>query len=275
MTSQPCDLVTLEPTRVVETLKNLTTRFRDYRVVDVVNLLPTANDGTIMHLYMQVIAEPVRCDHWQCEKQARPAQMSTLNADDAGGSGFNAMRPGILYAYARNPYFFLSLLQSSKVNKTKEKTGDEKYSCHSLDEVSRMIHNTLSAYESKVHNMFLDLGESNILRPYMSDAIIDISKVCEVFEAKEAAPSVAGYLEQIGSKIGQNILYKEYSSFQNGYPVDDLEESLSDPLPGMLNSLDLTGPISPSSSSLIQSVINPVIFGLVASDEERWLPDKS
>lgn len=81
--------------------------------------------------------------------------MSTLNADDAGGSGFNAMRPGILYAYARNPYFFLSLLQSSKVNKTKEKTGDEKYSCHSLDEVSRMIHNTLSAYESKVDFFFV------------------------------------------------------------------------------------------------------------------------
>lgn len=40
--------------------------------------------------------------------------------------------------------------------------------------------------------MFLDLGESNILRPYMSDAIIDISKVWEAFEAKEAAPSVAG-----------------------------------------------------------------------------------
>ena len=40
--------------------------------------------------------------------------------------------------------------------------------------------------------MFLYLGESNILRPYMSDAIIDISKACEVFEAKEAAPSIAG-----------------------------------------------------------------------------------
>lgn len=53
--------------------------------------------------------------------------------------------------------FFLSLLQSSKVNKTKEKTGDEKYSCHSLDEVSRMIHNTLSAYESKVDFFLLNL----------------------------------------------------------------------------------------------------------------------
>nr|KAJ0213653.1 hypothetical protein LSAT_V11C400226560 [Lactuca sativa] len=41
-----------------------------------------------------------------------------------------------------------------------------------------------------------------------------------------------GYLEQIGSEIDQNILNKENSSFQNGYLVDDLEESLSDPLPG-------------------------------------------
>ncbi|CAH1428451.1 unnamed protein product [Lactuca virosa] len=55
MASQPCDMVTLEPTRVVETLKNLTTRFRDYRVVDVVNLLPTANDGTIRPLYIQLV----------------------------------------------------------------------------------------------------------------------------------------------------------------------------------------------------------------------------
>ncbi|KAI7746115.1 hypothetical protein M8C21_031836 [Ambrosia artemisiifolia] len=71
------------------------------------------------------------------------------------------------------------------------KVGDEKYSSHSLDEVSGMIQNTISAYESKVHNTFLDLGESNILRPYMSDAITDISKACEAFEAKEAAPTVA------------------------------------------------------------------------------------
>ncbi|XP_023748778.1 exocyst complex component SEC5A isoform X2 [Lactuca sativa] len=233
--------------------------------------------------------------------------------------------------------------KSSKVNKTEEKTGDEKYSSHSLDEVSGMIQNTLSAYESKVHNTFLDLEESNILRPFMSDAIIDISKACEAFEAKEAAPSVAvaalrtleyeitktyiqrlsswmrasteeiskneswipvsvlernkslytishlplafrsvmvtamdqidmmmqslgsearksedafilfqetqesvrlsflnclldfaGYLEQIGSEIGQNILNKENSSFQNGHHVDDVEESSSDPLPGSI-----------------------------------------
>ncbi|KAI3676022.1 hypothetical protein L1987_85618 [Smallanthus sonchifolius] len=71
------------------------------------------------------------------------------------------------------------------------KVGDEKYSSHSLDEVSGMIQNTISAYESKVHNTFLDLGESNILRPYMNDAVTDISKACEAFEAKESAPSVA------------------------------------------------------------------------------------
>ncbi|CAI9279757.1 unnamed protein product [Lactuca saligna] len=55
MASHPCDRVTLEPNRVVETLKNLTTMFCDYRVLDVVNLLPTANDGTITHLYMQLL----------------------------------------------------------------------------------------------------------------------------------------------------------------------------------------------------------------------------
>ncbi|CAH1416862.1 unnamed protein product [Lactuca virosa] len=60
MASQPCDIVTLDPTRVVETLKNLTTRFRDYRVVDVVNLLPTANDGTIRPLYIQLVGKKLQ-----------------------------------------------------------------------------------------------------------------------------------------------------------------------------------------------------------------------
>ncbi|XP_071725527.1 exocyst complex component SEC5A-like [Rutidosis leptorrhynchoides] len=222
------------------------------------------------------------------------------------------------------------------------KVGDEKSSSHFLDEVSGMIQNTISAYESKVHNTFLDLEESNILLPYMSDAITDISKACEAFESKEAAPSVAvaalrtiqyeitkayiqrlsswmrasteeiskneswvpvsvlernrssytishlplafrsimgtamdqidrmmqslgiearksedafilfqetqesvrgsffnclldfaGHLEQIGSELGQNILNREYSSFQNGYSSHELEESF-DPLPGSI-----------------------------------------
>ncbi|KAL4577269.1 hypothetical protein LXL04_013374 [Taraxacum kok-saghyz] len=42
------------------------------------------------------------------------------------------------------------------------------------------------------HYLKVGLEESNILGPYMSDAIIDISKSCEAFEAKEAAPSIAG-----------------------------------------------------------------------------------
>ncbi|XP_071702651.1 exocyst complex component SEC5A-like isoform X2 [Rutidosis leptorrhynchoides] len=73
------------------------------------------------------------------------------------------------------------------------KVGDKKSSSHSLDEVSGMIHNTISAFESKVHNTLLDLEESNILLPYMSDAITDMSKACEAFESKESVPSVAGY----------------------------------------------------------------------------------
>lgn len=46
----------------------------------------------------------------------------------------------------------------------------------------------------QVHNTFRDLEESNILRPYMSDAIKDISKACLAFEVKESAPQIAGIL---------------------------------------------------------------------------------
>lgn len=47
---------------------------------------------------------------------------------------------------------------------------------------------------SQVQNTFRDLEESNILCPYMSDAIKEISKACRAFEAKESAPPVAGML---------------------------------------------------------------------------------
>ncbi|XP_061996218.1 exocyst complex component SEC5A-like [Rosa rugosa] len=80
---------------------------------------------------------------------------------------------------------------NTPANKSEEKVGDGKYSTHSLDEVSVMIRNTIAAYEVKVCNTFRDLEESNILQPYMSDAIIEISKACEAFEAKESAPSIA------------------------------------------------------------------------------------
>ncbi|MCD7468837.1 Exocyst complex component S5A [Datura stramonium] len=76
-------------------------------------------------------------------------------------------------------------------NKSEEKAEDGKYSNHSLDEVAGMVRSTMSAYESKVQNAFGDLEESNILGPYMSDAIKEITRACQAFEAKESAPSVA------------------------------------------------------------------------------------
>ncbi|KAJ9166804.1 hypothetical protein P3X46_021502 [Hevea brasiliensis] len=80
---------------------------------------------------------------------------------------------------------------NTSANKTEEKVGDGRYSTHSLDEVAGMIRNTVSAYEVKVHNTFRDLEESNILQSYMSDAINEISKACQAFEAKESAPPIA------------------------------------------------------------------------------------
>ncbi|KAK9270929.1 hypothetical protein L1049_026516 [Liquidambar formosana] len=80
---------------------------------------------------------------------------------------------------------------STSANKTEEKVGDGKYSTHSLDEVSGMIRGTISAYEVKVQNTFHDFEESNILCPYMSNAIKEIFKACKAFEAKESAPSIA------------------------------------------------------------------------------------
>lgn len=44
----------------------------------------------------------------------------------------------------------------------------------------------------QVHNTFRDLEESNILQPYMMDAIKDIAKACQAFEVKESAPPIAG-----------------------------------------------------------------------------------
>ncbi|KAF2323464.1 hypothetical protein GH714_035586 [Hevea brasiliensis] len=54
--STACGLVGLEPTRVAEILKDRPSWFRDCRAVDVLNVLPTANGGTIELLYMQLYA---------------------------------------------------------------------------------------------------------------------------------------------------------------------------------------------------------------------------
>ncbi|KAF5788051.1 putative transcription factor & lipid binding HD-SAD family [Helianthus annuus] len=54
--SRACGLVSLEPTRVAEILKDRPSWFRDCRAVDVLDVLPTANGGTIELLYMQLYA---------------------------------------------------------------------------------------------------------------------------------------------------------------------------------------------------------------------------
>lgn len=75
-------------------------------------------------------------------------------------------------------------------NKVPEKTGDGKYSSHSLDEVSGMMRSTISLYEVKVINTFREFEESNILQTYMSDSIKEISKACQALEVKESAPAI-------------------------------------------------------------------------------------
>ncbi|KAI3806860.1 hypothetical protein L1987_22777 [Smallanthus sonchifolius] len=54
--ARACGLVALEPTRVVEILKDRPSWFRDCRAVNILNVLPTGNGGTIEILYMQLYA---------------------------------------------------------------------------------------------------------------------------------------------------------------------------------------------------------------------------
>lgn len=76
-------------------------------------------------------------------------------------------------------------------NRSEEKASDVKFSSHSLEEVATMVHGTISAYEVKIHNTFREFEESNILRPYMSDAIKEIAKACQALEVKEFSPSIS------------------------------------------------------------------------------------
>lgn len=54
--ARACGLVGLDPTRVAEILKDRPSWFRDCRSVDIINVLPTGNSGTIELLYMQLYA---------------------------------------------------------------------------------------------------------------------------------------------------------------------------------------------------------------------------
>ncbi|OWM63816.1 hypothetical protein CDL15_Pgr006078 [Punica granatum] len=51
-----CGLVSLEPTKVAEILKDRPSWFRDCRCLDVVSVIPTGNGGTIELVYMQTYA---------------------------------------------------------------------------------------------------------------------------------------------------------------------------------------------------------------------------
>ncbi|XP_043687614.1 exocyst complex component SEC5A-like isoform X2 [Telopea speciosissima] len=103
--------------------------------------------------------------------------------------------------FAKSSHSSAELNVKASVNKPDDKC-DVKYSSHSLDEVAGMLHNTMSAYEVKVQSTFRDLEESNILRPYMTDAIKEISNACQAIEGKESAPpSVVTSLRTLHAEI--------------------------------------------------------------------------
>jgi homeobox-leucine zipper protein len=54
--ARACGLVSLEPTKVAEILKDRPSWYRDCRHVDIVHVIPTGNGGTIELIYMQTYA---------------------------------------------------------------------------------------------------------------------------------------------------------------------------------------------------------------------------
>ncbi|GMY38079.1 homeobox-leucine zipper protein ATHB-14-like isoform X1 [Fagus crenata] len=54
--ARACGLVSLEPTKVAEILKDRPSWFRDCRCIDVLSVIPTGNGGTIELIYMQTYA---------------------------------------------------------------------------------------------------------------------------------------------------------------------------------------------------------------------------
>nr|XP_043637474.1 exocyst complex component SEC5A-like [Erigeron canadensis] len=136
---------------------------------------------------------------------------------------------------------------SGDKNKTEVKE-EGRYSNHSLEVVSAMIHETVLVYESKVQNTFQELEESNVICPYMRDAIMHISKACQAFEVKEAAPTVAAeslrtllfestkiYIVRLCSWMRAST--EEISKTKSWVPVTVLERNKS---PYAISSLPLT-----------------------------------
>ncbi|KAK9134469.1 hypothetical protein Syun_013799 [Stephania yunnanensis] len=122
--------------------------------------------------------------------------------------------------------------------KNEDKISDAKYSGHSLDEVAGMIRSTISAYEVKVHSTFRDLEETNILLPYMSDAIKEIFRACEAIEGKESSPPTAvTTLRALRSEMTKIYILRlcswmrstaeEISKLESWVPVSILERNKS------------------------------------------------
>lgn len=57
----------------------------------------------------------------------------------------------------------------------------------------------------QVLGTFRDLEESNILSPHMSDAVKEVSRACQAFEAKESAPPIAGMIRVEARTTGKQI----------------------------------------------------------------------
>ncbi|KAL3641695.1 hypothetical protein CASFOL_012510 [Castilleja foliolosa] len=137
----------------------------------------------------------------------------------------------------------------SSLNKAEDRVGD-------LDEVSGMIRNTLSAYESKMSSgtrhkvvlgTFRELEESNILSPYMNDAIKEITRASQAFEVKESAPPIAvSVLRILEFEISKIYIFRlcswmrtsieEISRDETWVPVSILERNKS---PYSISSLPL------------------------------------
>ncbi|XP_073122189.1 exocyst complex component SEC5A-like [Henckelia pumila] len=144
--------------------------------------------------------------------------------------------------FAKSSQVSADAVINNSVTKAEDKLGA------SLDEVSGMIRNTLSAYEAKVHGTFRDLEESTMLSPYMSDAMKEISRASQAFEAKDSAPPVAVMvLRTLESEISKIFVMRlcswmrtcteEISKDESWVPVSILERNKS---PYSISSLPLT-----------------------------------
>lgn len=61
----------------------------------------------------------------------------------------------------------------------------------------------------QVQAAFLQLAEANVLRPYMRDAVAEVSKACVALQSNDAAPSSAG-MHFSDTTLGQTNRHNNY-----------------------------------------------------------------